>query len=68
MDNPGDLTGLVGQGWGTWQMLNRLLFVDYDIFDARGPMGMIGVAIRWIALASIAAAVVGIVIGILTRR
>ena len=68
VDNPGDLTGLVGQGWGTWQILTRLLFMNYDIFDARGPLGLVGVAMRWIALASIAAAIVGIVIGILTRR
>ena len=68
VDNPGDLSGLVGSGWGTWQMLNRLLFMDYDIFDARGPLALIGVALRWIALASVAAAIVSIVIGILTRR
>ena len=66
-------TPAICRGWsardgGPGRCLNRLLFMDYDIFDARGPMGLIGVALRWIALASIAAAIVGIVIGILTRR
>ena len=67
VDNPGDLTGLVGSGWGVWQMVNRLMFFDYDILDARGPLGLIGQAMQWIAAATVAAALLMFVMNFLTR-
>ena len=66
-DNIGSLGNIIGLAWGGLKLLLRAFFFDYAILDASGPLGNIGLLMRWAGLLTLISTIASIGIGVLTR-